>query len=113
MTLPQFRDHLHKLCDGVKDRDSLDNPALSSREIFAELALAFNNKEIEIQLPDAAYDLEYIHLLDANDPSRISIGRDCKSPLLSISLYYITTSISHLYFSYIKQNGQNIYGRQH
>ena len=78
MALPEFRGALQRLSDGVTSRDSLDNPSLSLKQIFVEIALAFNNDEIVVTLPDEAYDLEYIHLLDANDDDRISIQRDRK-----------------------------------
>ena len=44
--------------------------------MFGELALAFNDDEIELVLPSEFFDLEYIHLLDVNGTERISIPRD-------------------------------------
>ena len=66
------------LCDGVIDRSCLDSPELSLKHMFVELSLAFNNELIILPIPDAAYDLENIHLLDPNDCERISIDRDRK-----------------------------------
>ena len=78
MAIPEFRFALQRLCDGVTNRDELDNPELSLKQIFVEVALAFNNEEVEVNFPDEAYDLEYIHLLDPNDEDRIVIQRDRK-----------------------------------
>ena len=43
MARPEFRGSLQQLSDGVTSRDSLDNPSLSLKQIFVEIALAFNN----------------------------------------------------------------------
>ena len=71
MSLPDSRFDLQRLCDGVTGRYALDDPTLSLKQIFVEIALAFNNKEVEVVLPEEAYDLEYIHLLDPNDNERM------------------------------------------
>ena len=76
MTLPRLLPHFQRLCDGITARDQLDSVELSSKQIYADIRFAFNNDEIVVKLPDAASDLENIHLLDANDESRISIDRD-------------------------------------
>ena len=73
-----MRSHFQRLCDGITTLAQLDSPALSLPQIYADIRLAFNNDDIIIKLPDAASDLENIHLLDANDQSRISIDRDRK-----------------------------------
>ena len=116
MSLPDFRFALQRLCDGVTSRDSLDNPALSLTQIFVEIALAFNNEEIVVHLPDEFYDLEYILLLDPNDDDRIVIQRDPKlfviHYLCFIPIHYILTFISLFYIA-IQTNGQSTYGRQH
>ena len=79
LTQPQFRPMIQRLSDGVADRSSLDDPELSLKQLFMELALAFNNDDIELTLPDAAYDLDNVNSLDPNDNSRITIQRDGKS----------------------------------
>ena len=76
MTLPRLRPHFQRLCDGITVRDQLDSAELSLKQIYADIRLAFNNDEIVVKLPEAASDLENIHLLDPNDESRISIDRD-------------------------------------
>ena len=79
MTKPSFRPALQNFCDGLINRDALDNPELSLKRIFVELALAFNDEEVvDNYLPNEAKDLEHIHLLDVNDENRILIQRDCK-----------------------------------
>ena len=79
MTKLSFRPALQRLCDGVINRDVLDNPEVSLKQIFVELALAFNNEEVVVDyLPNEAQDLEHIDLLDANDENRIAIQRGCK-----------------------------------
>ena len=83
MTQPRMRPHFQRLCDGITNLAQLDSPALSLPQIFADIRLAFNNDDIVIKLPDAANDLENIHLLDANDSSRISIDRDRKNFFIS------------------------------
>ena len=70
---------IQRLSDGVADRSSLDDPELSLKQLFMELALAFNNDDIELTLPDAAYDLDNVNSLDPNDNSRVTIQRDGKS----------------------------------
>ena len=79
MTQPEFRPLLQRLCDGVTNRAALDSPELSLKHMFGELSLRFNNEDIVVNMPEEAYDLEYIHLIDANDSDRISIPRDRKS----------------------------------
>ena len=76
MSFPDFRYAMQRLCGGVTARDALDDPALSLKRIFVEIAMAFNNEEVEVELPEGAYDIEYIHLLDPNDTDRIIIQRD-------------------------------------
>ena len=46
--------------------------------IFTRCAFDFNNKEIIINLPDNAADVDGIDGLDPNDLARIRIERDCK-----------------------------------
>ena len=75
MTTPSFKGHFHRLCEGVVNRAQLYSTELSLNIIFVDLALAFNNEEIIVKLPDDAYDLKNISLLEPNDESRISIER--------------------------------------
>lgn len=76
MSRPESCVFFQRLSNGVQIRDLLENPSLSLRQIFIEIVLAFNNGEIVVTLPNEAYDLEYIHFLETNDESRISIERD-------------------------------------
>lgn len=73
MILPRMRAHFQRICDGITDLAQLNSPALSLPQIYIDIQVAFNNEDIIIKLPDSASDLENIHLLDANDDSRISI----------------------------------------
>ena len=84
MTQPDYRDHIQRLTEGVNSRAALDNPSLSLKQIFVEVALAFNNDEMIIQLPDGAMDLENIALLNANNPARIRIQRDREYQMIDI-----------------------------
>ena len=114
MTIPDYRDHIQRLTEGINSRAALDNPSLSLKQIFVEVVLAFNNDEIIIDLPDGALDLEHIDLLDANDQSRIRIQRDrkWKLPLIILLDYYLTL-YSIIYFTLKSQTfGRNIYGTQ-
>ena len=102
MTQPRMRPHFQRLCDGITNLAQLDSPALSLPQIFADIRLAFNNDDIVIKLPDAANDLENIHLLDANDDSRISSNRDCKNSFFITPIFNIFhLSYSHLSNYYI------------
>ena len=87
MSKPEFWFTLQWLCDSVTSRDSLDDPELSLKQIFVEIALAFNNEQVEVRYPDEAYDLEYIHLLDPNDDDRIVIQRDRKHNCIRFSIF--------------------------
>ena len=78
LTQEHFGPTLQRLSDGVVDRSSLDNPELSLKQMFMKLSLAFNNEDIVLTLPDAAYDLDNVHCLDPNDNLRITIQRDGK-----------------------------------
>ena len=59
-------------------RDHHDDPGFSPKEIFQNIALSFNNDDIELHLPGDAYDLIGIEDINPNDPDRIRITRDCK-----------------------------------
>ena len=86
MSLLQFHDFFQILSDGVRSWEDLDNEPLSSKQIFVQAGLAFNNEDIVVDLPDEAYDLEYIHLLDPNDETRMRFDRDCELPILCFQL---------------------------
>ena len=81
MTEPIMRPYFERLCDGITNLEQLDSSALSIPQIFADIRLVFNNEEVVVTLPELANDLENIDLIDANDPSRISIDRDRKKIL--------------------------------
>ena len=78
MTTSPFKPRFQRLCDGVANRAQLDSTDLSINQIHADLALVFNNEDIVMNLPEDAYYLENINLLNPNDKSRISIERDRK-----------------------------------
>ena len=86
MSLPRFRGFFQRLSDGVKSREDLDNTSLSLKQIFLQAGLAFNNEYIAADIPEEAYDLEYIHLLDPNDETRMRFDRDCDIPILCFQL---------------------------
>ena len=74
----------------MKERYSIDDPALHSLEIFQNLAFAFNNEEVKVTLPEGAFDLPIIEEIDANDPSRIRIIRDCKVSFVHFLYFHIS-----------------------
>ena len=78
MSKPDFREHIERLTEGVNSRAALDNPSLSLKQIFVEAALAFNNEDIIVDMPDESMDLEHVGLLNPNDQSRIGSQRDRK-----------------------------------
>ena len=102
MTREDFIRMLQRLCDGVVDRACLDDPELSLKQMFVELALGFNNEDLVVQLPDNAYDLQYVHLLDANDCSRIAIQRDREYLTIFIQreYYAVTNNTFCLFLSF-------------
>ena len=100
MTNIEFRPMLQRLSDGVVNREQLDNPELSLKQMFMNLALAFNNEEVVITLPDDAFDLENSEMLDPNDRGRISINRDCKYICLKI-INFFTIILLLFYYSTI------------
>ena len=90
MTIPIYRETYQKLAEGVKERFSLDDPALHFPEMFQNLAFAFNNEEVIVTLPEGAYDLPMIEEIDGNDLTRIRIIRDCKVTYISLLYFYIS-----------------------
>ena len=52
MTIPTFKLHFQRLCEGVTNRAQLDSAELFINKIYVDLALAFNNEEIVINLSD-------------------------------------------------------------
>ena len=77
MTKPSFRPMLQQLSDGVLNCACLDDPELLLKQIFVQLALAFNNEEVEVVLPDEAYNSENIDLINPNNIVRIVISIRC------------------------------------
>ena len=72
------RDIFQRLAEGRVSRAHLDDPSFSLKHIFQQVAFSFNNKNIFIDFPDSAYDIDDICNLDTNDFSRIQITRDYK-----------------------------------
>jgi hypothetical protein len=77
-------DKLHRLVDGVTNRNQLDDPNLSPRGIFENLALDFNNGNIQLSLPPKTHDIPGLDLerVNPNDETRIRIKRDCACNIL-------------------------------
>ena len=73
MTIPVFREIHQKLAEGVKERYSIDDPALHFPEIFQNLAFGFNNEEIIVTPLEGTFDLPMIDEINANDLTRIRI----------------------------------------
>ena len=118
MKIPRFHPQFQRLCDGVTVRDQLDSTELSLKQIYADVRLTFKNDEVVINLPDAANDLENIHILDANDESQISIDRDCKKLIfyhhnVSYVCYIIITHVTLLLINLEQICGPKIFGKQH
>lgn len=57
----------------------LDDPTLSLKQMFQNIAVEFNNKEIIVNLPAGAYNMDGKVDIYPNDYSKIQITWDCKS----------------------------------
>ena len=79
MAVEKNRPKLQRLAEGHKDWSSMDDPTLSSANIFRSLSFDFANEEIVIELPDNAGDIQGIDDLDPNDKVRMGIERDGES----------------------------------
>ena len=93
MYLPEFRDIYQKLGEGVTSRYDIDSSELSVTQMFQNLAFFFNNTEIVVKLPEAAYDLQNIEDIDPNDSTRIRIHRD--------SMYYLLCCMTSFLIIYL------------
>ena len=78
MSIASNRPWYERLAEGCTTRNHIDDPSFSPKQIFQNVALSFNDERINIQLPSDAYDLIGIEDIDANDPDRVRITRDCK-----------------------------------
>ena len=91
MTVPRNRLFYKRLATGVRNKNALDDGALSPKMIFQKLTFDFNNKLLIINLPPNADDVEGRESLDPNNATRTRIHRDCTD-------IYIYISFDHLYF---------------
>ena len=82
------REIYQRLAEGVTSRRSLDDPALSLKQMFQNIAVEFNNDDIMVELPADAFDMDCIVDINPNDYSRMRITRDCKFIIIFI-LYII------------------------
>ena len=78
MSIPEYRDVFSRLVNGPVGRHQKDDVKYHPKQIYHDIALAFNNKTIIVTLPPNAYDLESINEIDPKDTERIRITRDCK-----------------------------------
>ena len=95
-------DKLHRLPLGVTGRNQLEDPDLLLKGLFQLLAIAFNNKNVIVQLPTKSADLNEDELdnLNPTDQTRIQIKRDGNYELIilfgELSLSILTTlNLSH------------------
>ena len=82
-----------KLAEGVTSRDDIDSAELSVTQMFQNLAFTFDNADIVVKLPEAAYDLENIEDINPNDLTRIRIHRD--------SMYYLLCCMTSCFIIYL------------
>ena len=68
---------MERLAEGIKNRNQLDDSMYSLKEMFQTLVLDYNNKEVVIDFPADAEELDEYMSLDPNDISRMKILRDC------------------------------------
>jgi len=89
---------------------------MNAQQVFATIAIAFNNEEVLVTMPDDAYDLPNIEIIDLNDMSRIKITRDCAFHLVTIYFHHFnfkhSTNSTALLHNISQGYGQNMCGRQ-
>ena len=78
MSLPEYREVFARLVNGPAARNEIDDVRFHPKQIYQDIALAFNNDNIVLTLPPNAFDLQCIDEINPNDMSRIRITRDCK-----------------------------------
>ena len=76
MTIEKNRMKFQRLAEGHKNWSSMDDPILLLANIFRLLCFDFANKDINVELPDNASDIQGIDNLDPNDKTRMGIDRD-------------------------------------
>ena len=104
MSLEKNRNMFEKLSLGVTIRAHVDSPEFSLTEIFADVAIVFNNDELIIKLPPKGNDVEGYELLDPNDQTRIRIHRDGEiSYSYSILIIHNYTNSIHYIYIYNRQ----------
>ena len=82
MTMEEYRPIFEKLALGVTHQSDIDDISMSIERMFQLVSISFNNEMVTIEMPDEAYDVPNIELIDLNDPTRIRITRDwmwCKN----------------------------------
>ena len=78
MSIPGNRAYFERLALGVADKNVLDDDSFHPKNIFQKLTWDFCNESIRVDLPSNAVDVDGWEALDANDPTRIRIHRDCE-----------------------------------
>ena len=82
MTVPHNLARYQRLGEGIKNRAVFDDPKMNPREIFAKLAVDFNNDDIIVSLPLNSSDVEGWETMNPNDTTRSRIHRDRKSNII-------------------------------
>ena len=78
MSIPGNRAYFERLALGVPDKNVLDDDSFHPKNIFQKLTWDFCNESIQVDLPSNAVDVDGWEALNANDPTRIRIHRDCE-----------------------------------
>ena len=76
MTMEEHRTIFERLAVGVTSRSDIDDISMSLERMFQMVAIAFNNENVHLTIPEEGYDVPNIELIDLNDPTRIRITRD-------------------------------------
>ena len=73
INIPENREIIQHLGEIVTNRQGIDDPSLSLKQVFNLVQLSFNNLDVLISSPTKASDLENIEAIDPNDMTRIAI----------------------------------------
>ena len=77
MSIPGNCAYFDRLALGATNKNVLDDDSFHPKNIFQKLTWDFCNESIRVE-PSNAVDVDGWEALDANDPTRIRIHRDCE-----------------------------------
>ena len=93
------REIYQRLAEGCTSRRSLDEPTLSLKHIFLNIAVEFKNKMVIVNLPADAYDIDVIVNTNPNDYNMMQVTQDYKSYYFGSIIYkYLLLTLYIPYF---------------